>query len=327
MDEVNAGIAELLASCFPFVDTAIPGEEVGPTKAPAAAASHKESYPKLPLDVFEVILFYLSARDLKAVAKVCRFLSGAVKREHAWREAHAPYVEHAFTHVLTTRFPPPKGIQINMMPILAEDLYHTVPEECRGYLEIINLCAMQTKGVIYLTIDEHEVLPGEAHRRPGLHVESPVVRPGDPLARIAKSKGEEKSLDPVFLAWGQGMIDMVTKKPLDGIYFGSNVARSSRVYRSMVTSTAMVGHDGDIGSVRHLFPRHTDLGAGDIFWMTDRTPHESFHVKKKVYRQFFRLVTGPIGVWFSKHNTPNPAGVLPNCVISDIDKFADYEST
>ena len=34
-----------------------------------------------------------------------------------------------------------------------------------------------------------------------------------------------------------------------------------------------------------------------------------------------KLVVGPIGVWYSKHNTPNPLGVQPDVEIVEFDKF------
>lgn len=58
-----------------------------------------------------------------------------------------------------------------------------------------------------------------------------------------------------------------------------------------------------------------------LYWLTDRTPHEALPVEVDTKRQFFRLVSPEVSVWFSKHNTPNPLGVLPGCKILDISKF------
>ncbi|KXS21218.1 hypothetical protein M427DRAFT_51479 [Gonapodya prolifera JEL478] len=300
---------------------------------PEHMESRVVSTPKIALDVFEGVVLYLDRRGLRALACVCRFLKHVATKERAWRKENVPYVGQAYLPAFSATFPAPKGIQINMMPILANNLTGTLPEDCRGYRDMIQQCLLlKNNGVVYLTIDERRVPAGEAHRRSGLHVESPVVRSGDPLAGIKRKQAEKtatkKSRGRIMFNWGFGSVDSVTSLPVDGIYFGSNIAHSSRLYRHVVLNTALVGRDGDLGSVRHLFSGPMDLKAGAIFWMTDKTPHESLPLPGRgmVYRQFFRLVVGPIDVWFSKHNTLNPHGVLPDCQITDIDKFADIRT-
>lgn len=56
--------------------------------------------------------------------------------------------------------------------------------------------------------------------------------------------------------------------------------------------------------------------------MTDKTPHQALPSTEDRYRQFFRLVSSEISVWFSKHNTKNPYGVEPTCDIMDTEKFS-----
>jgi hypothetical protein len=63
------------------------------------------------------------------------------------------------------------------------------------------------------------------------------------------------------------------------------------------------------------------LRAGELFWMTDRTPHQSMPVREGTQRQFFRLVTGKVDAWFAAHSTPNPLGTLPDAEIIHHDKF------
>jgi len=53
------------------------------------------------------------------------------------------------------------------------------------------------------------------------------------------------------------------------------------------------------------------LRAGEMVWMTDHTPHESLPLPPGSFRQYFRLVTSEIGVWFADHSTPNPTGTVP----------------
>jgi hypothetical protein len=67
------------------------------------------------------------------------------------------------------------------------------------------------------------------------------------------------------------------------------------------------------------------LEAGELCWLTDRTPHEALPLTRstdRVYRQFFRLVVGPVDVWYARHSTPNPRGLQPDARISFEDKFA-----
>jgi hypothetical protein len=56
------------------------------------------------------------------------------------------------------------------------------------------------------------------------------------------------------------------------------------------------------------------LEAGEIVWISDRTPHESLPLKQATKRQFFRLVVGEISFWFSNHSTANPLYELPSSV-------------
>ena len=55
-----------------------------------------------------------------------------------------------------------------------------------------------------------------------------------------------------------------------------------------------------------------------LYWMTDRTPHESLPLKAGTYRQFFRLVMSQVSLWYEDHSTPNPNGVKPDLTITKI---------
>ena len=39
--------------------------------------------------------------------------------------------------------------------------------------------------------------------------------------------------------------------------------------------------------------------------------------------RYFRLVTNSVSAWYSRHSTPNPLGIEPDCPILDIDKFEE----
>jgi len=59
-----------------------------------------------------------------------------------------------------------------------------------------------------------------------------------------------------------------------------------------------------------------ELQAGQMYWITDRTPHESLPLSERAYRQFFRLVTSKVSFWYKDHSTPNPLGVEPDPTIT-----------
>ena len=65
------------------------------------------------------------------------------------------------------------------------------------------------------------------------------------------------------------------------------------------------------------------LEANELIWMTDTTPHESLPLEPGTYRQYFRLVTSDVSVWYAKHSTPNPKGIKPGSGVRVIyeDKF------
>ena len=63
--------------------------------------------------------------------------------------------------------------------------------------------------------------------------------------------------------------------------------------------------------------------AGEFYWMTDATPHESLPLPQGTHRQFFRLVTGKISGWWTQHSTPNRLGVRPDCQVFTHSKFEE----
>ena len=98
-----------------------------------------------------------------------------------------------------------------------------------------------------------------------------------------------------------------------GIFVCSNVSDSTAVWNCQVFD-----YDGEVirkhGNLEHcrslLGAPSKVLEAGELVWMTDRTPHESLVLKEGTTRQFFRLVTGEVCAWFTAHNTPNPLSEL-----------------
>lgn len=244
---------------------------------------------------------------------------------------HVPHL-----HPRRTSFPPPRDIKVNMMPFRLYSPHRTLPEELQGYLDLVWACRAAgfedgdymsaTERVAYLTVHEGWVEPGRAQRRPGLHIECPgeVVR-GGRWVRGTWDTIDECGRD---VMWGGGLCGWSEEHgyvvPVDGIFMASTVAGTCAVYPCLVKDpTDVGGRFGDVERLRPHMPPPVLLDAGQVAWITDRTPHESLPVDKRVYRQFFRVVVGKISAWYSKHNTPNPLGVLPDAPICDVDKFAE----
>jgi hypothetical protein len=254
----------------------------------------------------------------------------------------------------TVTFPPFRGINVNMMPIKLYYLKETLPEELSGYDEMIKRCfvpyctisdngemSRNLNRVAYLTIHESYVKPGTTQRRPGLHIERPTVRQaGTTVAsgaakvytrpsqerytvinRCATARQEptQEEADYMSLAWGCG--DWRENIPVNGIYMASNVGGSCAVYPVLIDKPEEVaGAHGDIECMRGRLPAPTMTKANTIYWITDRTPHEALPMPGGGYRQFFRLVVGPVDVWYAGHNTWNPL-CEPDATICHDNKF------
>lgn len=255
------------------------------------------------------------------------------------------YADHNFSELI---FPPPQDININMMPIKLWDLENTLPHELQAYKGIIASCwyshfkvdangdyVTNKDDIAYLTIHESYVEPGQTQRRPGLHIERPGIE-GSELTRLYKRPTNERlqslyhySLNPqtptaderayMNLAWGLG--GWHQGLPVDGIYMASTVNGSCALYPALIENPCEVtdAHGGCEFS-RDNLPQPTLTEANKLYWMTDRTPHESLPSSTGGYRQFFRLVVGPISTWYAKHNTGNPL-CDPIAPISYKDKF------
>ena len=237
-------------------------------------------------------------------------------------------------------FPEPRDINVNMMPILFWHSRVELPEGFRQYGDVIRVCRVPMKParIAYLTIQEGWVPVGTCQRRPGPHVERPGGSASGKGRFVPATPASEQYNDSEYrdLAWGGGY---VTKDGglMDGIFVASSVAGTTRVWSTLVDRPEEVtdvhgglpgwAGEGGVGSTVDT----RNLDAGEVCWITDRTPHESLPVRAppndpnatRVYRQFFRLVVGPISVWHSKHNTPSPVGVLPDAPVSDDSKFGE----
>ena len=270
---------------------------------------------------------------------------------------------HNYEDSCYPKFPTPSGININMMPFICGDTFDNckLPDFLRPYYGLIELCLQHQSyrenhhmwpkeyfssdlgKVYFLTIQESEVDPGQSQRRPGLHVDSPGwvniknvedMKPGQ--------KGSGSSHLYTDHRWGAGFchvfnLDTQTDKDIwdifeenlyvtfGGIYIASNVPDSTMVWNCAVDGE-VIGQHGDIEHLRSALGEGEVMRPGQVYWITDRTPHESLPLKEKTMRQFFRIVTSEVSFWFRDHSTPNPLGVMPDPEVTQIvsgDKFAE----
>lgn len=274
--------------------------------------------------------------------------------------------------------PVPSGrdINVNMMPVNMCRLRTSVPDYLSHYIPLIETFPVhrfdvsdhhdhhdgekddKKKGedgntddghhcpserIAYLTVQEGYVRVGETQRCPGLHIERPVPFGMGKLSEgFVEFKRNPTASEKIHLdiSWGMG-ITSADDIPIDGIYMASSLPATTAVWPALLRRPEAVTDERG-GDIEHLRPYLGDpvfLSAGEVCWITDRTPHECLPVTQDivdmvctrsngktanddvpllkrdektdevyVFRQFFRLVVGPISVWHQQRNTPNPTG-------------------
>ena len=232
----------------------------------------------------------------------------------------------------TILFPKPKNININMMPFIFG--YHfkdcRLPKYLKAYWKnVISMCIYdhEEKGrVCYLTIHESEVDVNHSQRRPGIHTERPGRLELRDELLSGTNEGQGTSQIQIYHRWGIGIgsHDKDSFETSGGIFMASNVADSCRVWDCQIMDDSCIGHLGDIEHLRSLLPESEVMEPNCLYWLTDRTPHESLPLEKKTYRQFFRLVTSQVSLWFEEHSTKNPLGVVPDPNITKIVKGSKF---
>lgn len=254
----------------------------------------------------------------------------------------APYETYGIFIEDDVIFPKATDININMMPYISkgndfED--YKLPPYLKPYAELIYFCGTNTndplydsendKGkIFYLTIQEGWVEPNESQRRPGIHTDNPgniAIKNSGKYSVSAEGAGEYGK-NYYEHHWGNGLI-MSADCHFGGIYMASNIPNSCRAWNCQIEKDQNNGSDviGEHGSCEHLkefLPNDNEvlMKANTLYWITDRTPHESLPLTKRTYRQFFRVVTENVSLWFADHSTPNPYGVLPDRNITKIVK-------
>ena len=254
-------------------------------------------------------------------------------------------------------FPFPTGIYVNMMPICLSMVGDStfLPKSLKGYEDIVKACLRhanyESQDVAYLTIDERITEANQSQRRPGLHVESPGVMPFvEEQENLLTSISLDSDTDVKYFQlpsgryvpgaehhWGRGLM-MRDEYTEGGIFLASNVSDTTAVWNCHINNEdgRMIGPHGDIERLRYLLGKPSYLlKAGELLWMTDRTPHESLPVQPVrgadgsmvvPHRQYFRLVVGEVSAWFADHSTPSELGVVPPESVRIIygDKFELY---
>jgi len=198
------------------------------------------------------------------------------------------------------------------------------PEACGGpawhclhcHAKVCTTCCPPLKShaqkpeVWYLTIQEGLVPKGTTQRRPGLHIDG---------GGLVLKEGGRWSAE--WLNWGE-----VFEEFTGGIYMASNVSNTCKVWNVRVKDQPEVcGPNGSLEHLREIMPEGRLLEEGELVWITDTTPHESVPLDEEVRRQFIRVVTKSVSVWYEQHSTKNPKGVVPDPAVTAIvahDKFA-----
>ena len=233
-------------------------------------------------------------------------------------------------------FPAHTGQCVNMMPFVMGDA-SSLPECLRAYQPMLDACAVPASElgkVGYLTVDERYVVGGASYRRAGLHTEgwgplsermgwggggwgggarpSPAPRPRPAPKPAQTPDTHEDDFVRLHASWG-GWGGVA-----GGLYVANTVEHSCALYDATVTDTVFggaVAPEQVAGLRPHLMP------ARQLYWMHDRVPHASLPVPAGL-RQFFRLVTSEVSLWFADHSTPNLLGVQPAARIVEGNKFA-----
>jgi hypothetical protein len=193
-----------------------------------------------------------------------------------------------FKELNLVSFPEAQGINVNMMPIIVGDK-NSLPPNLQPYSKMIDGCGLDTASKAYLTVAESIVPSNKFQRRPGIHTDGTI------------SSG-----------WGGGGWG---GKSEGGIF----IASTDGDCQVWDYTTNDVDQHGALLHTPNSKP--ITLKQNTLYWLTDRTPHESLPSKKTHYRQFFRLVADFIGVWWAQHSTPNPFGIMPNAHIEYGSKF------
>lgn len=109
-----------------------------------------------------------------------------------------------------------------------------------------------------------------------------------------------------------------------GIYVASSTPNSQRVWDCKIEADPSTGEEtiekgGDINHLRMFLPvgDALELEGNTLYWMTDRTPHETLPLECGNH-QYFQVVTSQLSAWFTDWYSNNPNGVKSDQSITAI---------
>jgi hypothetical protein len=184
-------------------------------------------------------------------------------------------------------FPLYSGTRVMMMPIRLNDLESTMPKMVSKYhalvATLVKMAPVQT-GIGYLTIDEKEVLRGQTHRQPGIHVDG--VGP-----------------DGGFGSWGGGS------------WGRSGMVTASTRYGCRAWQQEFIGQPLPNGDCSNLAGQCipaciVGLQPNTAYWLNGMTVHEGAPFDSTAKRQFIRISMPSDAPWYVGY-TENPLGVMP----------------
>lgn len=182
----------------------------------------------------------------------------------------------------TIVFPEFSGVRCLMMPYIQGDP-SSVPDEYKGYSDIIEDVYAAKGDIGYLTIDESIALKGKPHRGDrsvtdrALHTEAGVI-PGHTY---------------IWGTAGWGSIHKVELESDVKVLLANNVDDSCAIWNAEHGNTS---RDGDIGHASSLYP-YSDailMKSGEVHEIGILTPHESLPVESDVNRQFLRIISSGV---------------------------------
>jgi hypothetical protein len=207
-----------------------------------------------------------------------------------------------YERITDVSFPESQDILVNMMPFVMGEP-DSLPLELCHYQPLIDACQIEEEElgkVGYLTVTETEVEAGTSQRRGGAHTER---HPSASWGGGGWGKGRWGGG-----GWGKGIY---AGRRYGGIYLASNMENTTAIWDARIEEP---GEGGDVEHIIEDLGEPSVLGANELLWMTDATPHASLPVPRSGKRQFFRVVTSAVDLWFADHSTANPNVPLPETV-------------
>lgn len=232
-------------------------------------------------------------------------------------------------------FPKFSGIRILIMPYHLHDPAGSLPEYLQGWVPVVESIGRMMpvhEGIAYLTIDEAEVLPGETHRRPGIHVDG--VGPDRTSCASWSSSGGDKWASPPKTDGDKKKKKKKKKKKVPrtkktNLYLNGGMYLASSHIGCQGWDQVFDGYPEADGDCVHLAPQCQEeskiiMQPGGVYWCGHLAVHEALPMVEKTKRQFVRISMPSDLPWYAGC-TPNPLGIMPEGPIAPRrDKYMAY---